>query len=361
VVAVTGAASGAGAAVLAHLARSPRVAQVVAIDDADGAAGRGQAPADAPTDATVPVSWHHVDIVDPRLTEAFAGATAVVHLAVDLSPNQDRSAQRQRNTRGTQTVLTAAFAAGVRRAVLVSSAMVYGARADNPVPLPEDAPLRLEPEASVLGDLLEIERIAERTRRSHRSLAITVLRPAVVLGAGDREPMAALLGAPRLLRLRGSEPRWQFCHVGDLAAAIEVAALAPAGVLDGSANVASTGWLDSTELERITGRRSLELPERVALATAERLHRIGLTPAPPGELAYLTHPWVVDSARLRDAGWAAAYTNTDAVRAHLADRPERGRGARIDARGATAAAGAAVAVVGAAALVRRARRRRNRR
>ena len=116
------------------------------------------------------------------------------------------------------------------------------------------------------------------SRRSHRGLSVTVLRPAVVLGAGDREPMAALLSAPRLLRIRGAATRWQFCHVADLAAAVEVAALAPAGTLDGPANVACEGWLTHDELERVSGRRSLELPERVAVGTAERLHRLGLTP-----------------------------------------------------------------------------------
>jgi nucleoside-diphosphate-sugar epimerase len=351
VVAVTGAGSGVGAAVLRQLARSPRIARLVALDTT--AAG----PDDGLPGSAAEVVWRQVDIVDPRLTAAFDGVTAVVHLAVDLRPELDRSGQRQRNTRGAQTVLTAAFAAGVRRVVLVTSAMVYGALPDNPVPLPDDAPLRAVPEASALGDLLEVERIAVAARRTHRGLSVTVLRPAIVLGAGEREPLAALLSAGRLLRIRGQhggKPYWQFCHVADLAAAIELAAL---DGLDGAANVASEGWLEHAELEQVSGRRSVELPERVALGTAERLHRVGITPAPPSELTYLLHPWVVSSSRLRGAGWQPAYTNADAVRAHLAERTER-RAPRLDARGATAAAGAAVALVGTAALVRRARRRR---
>ncbi len=356
VVAVTGAGSGAGAAVLAHLARSPNIASAIGIDP-------GPAP-DGPAG-----EWRQVDVLDPGSAGTFAGVDAVAHLAVDLTPDPDRDDQRQRNTRAAQTVITAAFAAGVRRVVVVGSALAYGAYADNPVPLPDDAPLRAVPEASAVGDLLEIERIVAAARRGHRGLAITVLRPAVVLGAGDREPMAALLGAPRLLRIRGADTRWQFCHVADLAAAVELAALAPAGVLDGPANVACEGWLDHDELERVSGRRSLELPERVAVGMAERLHRLGITPAPPSELAYLVHPWVVDCARLRAAGWSPRYTNAEAVADHLSaaeakpdearpdDKGERRRGSPAVVGGA--AAGAAVALVGTAALVRRARRRRS--
>jgi nucleoside-diphosphate-sugar epimerase len=353
VVAVTGAGSGAGAAVLAHLAGSPRIARAIGVDP-------GPPPAGAEGE------WRQVDVLDPGSTGTFAGVDAVAHLAVDLTSSADRDGQRLRNTRAAQTVITAAFAAGVRRVVVVGSALAYGAYADNPVPLPDDAPLRAVPEASAVGDLLEIERIAAASRRSHRGLAVTVLRPAVVLGAGDREPMAALLGAPRLLRIRGADTRWQFCHVADLAAAVELAALAPAGVLDGPANVACAGWLDHDELERVSGRRSLELPERVAVGMAERLHRLGITPAPPSELAYLVHPWVVDCGRLRSAGWSPRFTNAQAVADHLLSaEPEPGPEERAERRRGNpavvggAAAGAAVALVGTAALVRRARRRRS--
>jgi hypothetical protein len=102
---------------------------------------------------------------------------------------------------------------------------------------------------------------------------------------------------------------------------------------------------------------------------AERLHRLGITPAPPSELAYLVHPWVVDCGRLRAAGWSPRYTNAEAVADHLRaaepkpdetrseERAERRRGTPAVVGGA--AAGAAVALVGTAALVRRARRRRS--
>ena len=48
--------------------------------------------------------------------------------------------------------------------MLVTSAMVYGAQADNAVPLPEDTPLAADIDSSVAGDLLEIEQLARRSR-----------------------------------------------------------------------------------------------------------------------------------------------------------------------------------------------------
>lgn len=343
---MTGAGGGVGAAVLQQLAASPRLAAVVGVDTVVA----------APTEGGERVSWRQFDPADPRLAQALDGVHAVAHLAVDLAPDPDRTGQRQRNTRRAQTVITAAFAAGARQVTLVTSAMVYGALPDNPVPLTDDAPLRAVPEASVLGDLLEIERMAERASRTHRGLSVTVLRPAIVLGVDGDGGMASLVEAPRLLHVRGTTPHWQFCHVVDLAGAVELAVL---GEVTGPANVASDGWLNQQDVEDISGRRSLDLPERVAVTTAERLHRLGITPALPSELAYLMHPWVVDTARLKKAGWAPTYSNAEALRAHLAERAGRPRLARPGARGATAAAGAAVALVGTAALVRRARRKRS--
>jgi hypothetical protein len=100
------------------------------------------------------------------------------------------------------------------------------------------------------------------------------------------------------------------------------------------------------------------------VATAERLHRVGVTPAPASELAYVMHPLVVTSAALRAAGWRPAYSNEDNLAAVLEEvRGENAiAGRRIGRRDATvagaSAAGATVAVLGAAAFVRAARRAR---
>src|SRR5262249_45122753 len=84
-----------------------------------------------------------------RLATRLAGVDVLVHTDVDTSVETDYRARRAANVRAAQTVLTAAAAGRVGRVILITSAMVYGARPDNPVPLAESAPLRADPDGSV--------------------------------------------------------------------------------------------------------------------------------------------------------------------------------------------------------------------
>src|SRR5580704_10644915 len=212
VVAVTGAARGVGRALIARLAESDRVRKVVAIDDHRGDV-RG-------------VTWRVADVRDPALAGRLAGVDVVVHPDFDLAPDSDARSRRAYNVRGAQTVLTAAAAGRVGRVVLVTSAMVYGARPDNPVPLPEDAPLTADTDSSVAGDLLEIEQLARRSPRANPGMTVTVVRPAALVGEGVDTLITRHFEAPRLLAVKGCAPRWQFCHVDDLVSALELAAAA---------------------------------------------------------------------------------------------------------------------------------------
>ncbi|MFJ3789195.1 NAD-dependent epimerase/dehydratase family protein [Kitasatospora sp. NPDC090091] len=345
-VAVTGAAGVLGERVAARLVASPGVRKVLAVDDR-----RGEVPG---------VQWRILDVRDPAVAERLAGVDVVVHLAMDLGMESDPRARSAYNVRGAQTVLTAAAAAGVHRVVLCTSAMVYGALADNEVPLAEDSELRATEEASLVGDLLEIERLARRAPRAHPGLQVTVLRPAVVVGPGVDTVLTRHFEAPRLLVVAGSRPCWQFCHVDDLAAALEYAAL---GLVEGEVTVGCDGWLEQEDVERLSGIRRMELPASLALGTAARLHRLGLTPAPAGDLAYTMYPWVVSGSRLHEAGWRPRYTNEQVLAELLAQVSGKHAvaGRRLGGKEAATslgAAGATVALVGTAALVRRARKRR---
>jgi nucleoside-diphosphate-sugar epimerase len=345
-IAVTGADRGLGLAVTTLLAGHPQVRRTVVLG-----AERVEVPG---------AVFRQADVCDPGLAERLGDVDVVIHADIDTSLESAAAARSDWNVRGTQTVLTSAAAAGVGRVVLATSAMVYGAYPDNPVPLPEDAPLRALPDGSLVGDYLEIERLAERAPKAHPGLSVTVVRHAALAGPGADTVFTRHFEAPRLLVVKDTEPCWQFCHVEDLAAALVCAAF---GRVEGPLAAASDGWLSQQEVEEISGIRRMELPEALAVGAAERLHRLRLTPSPATDLQYVMHPWAVSTDRLKAAGWSPAHTNTEAFEALL--KQIEGHHAALarrlgkkDAATTLGAAGATVALVGTAALVRRARKKR---
>ncbi|HEV3068327.1 MAG TPA: NAD-dependent epimerase/dehydratase family protein [Streptosporangiaceae bacterium] len=343
-VAVTGAAHGLGHALTAHLAGSERVSKVIAIDEHRGdVAG---------------VTWRLADVRDPALAGRLADVDVLVHTDVDTSVEGDHRARRAANVRAAQTVLTAAAAGQVGRVVLITSAMVYGAFPDNPVPLAESAPLRADPDGSLAADLLEIEHLAHRSPRVHPGLSVTVVRPAALVDGTAGSLAARHFDSARLLTVKGASPRWQFCHLDDLVSALE---LAIAGEVAGSFAVGCDGWLEQDEVERISGLRRIELPAGLTFGTVQRLHRVGISPAPVNDLQYLVYPWVVDCRKLREAGWRPAYDNAGALQALVDARASHraAAGRRLPSKEVTiTAAAGTVAVIGTAAVVRAARRRK---
>lgn len=302
-----------------------------------------------------------VDPADPALAQALQGIDTAVYVAArtDLAQElaEGRPRRRQRNLRRAQTVITAAAAAGVGHLVVVTSAKVYGARPDNPVPLEDDAPLRAVADGGIVGDLMDVEQLVAVARDVHPGLRLTVVRPAALVGGDVDTVITRHFEAPRLLMVRGSEPAWQFCHVDDLGSAVAVVV---AHQLGPAVTVGCEGYLTQQEVERLTGMRRVELSLAVAQGTADRLHRVGVLPTPASDLAFVVYPWAVSSGTLRAHGWEPAYDNATCLGVLL----ETIRGSyavaarRLDRKDAAlGAASAAVAMVGTAAIVRRRRRK----
>src|SRR5687768_16634632 len=145
--AVTGASSGLGLALVERLAARPDVEELVGVDTAAAA-----------VDGVV---WRAADVRDPLLSERLAGVGTVVHLAVSYDAADEPVERQACNVRGTASVIEACRAAGVRRLVLVTSVDVYGPRPGRTTapgrPLTERSPLRAEPDLTLTGDLVELE------------------------------------------------------------------------------------------------------------------------------------------------------------------------------------------------------------
>jgi UDP-glucose 4-epimerase len=264
-----------------------------------------------------------VDIAEPgaedRLTGAFDGSDVVIHLAarVDPATKKERAAMRRLHVEGTRAVVHAARNGGARKLVLASSATVYGAWPENPVPLDEHAPVRPNPAFDYAVDKAEQERVVDEHKGD---LDVAVARPAIVYGSGVRNYLSEILRlSPVLPALDGHRPPLQFVHVDDVARAFAHLAL---GDTSGVFNVASADWLPLEEVADICGRRIVDIPLRLASPILDGLARV-LPPhlrAPSSMAPYLMFPFVVSSRKIAENGSAPRVSSREALRSILEAR-----------------------------------------
>jgi nucleoside-diphosphate-sugar epimerase len=275
---------------------------VVVLTGAAGSLGHRVADLVAGHDVVLADSLEDVD----RLELGRDGRVAAV---VDLgsSDYDNRAARRESATESAASTLAIADRVAAAHVVFVSSALVYGAAANNPVPLTEDATLRPDVEFVFARQLASAEELVEQWRSSEAGRTSCVLRPALSLAAGGGSRLATALVFGLGRRLAQADPPSQFLHLDDLAAAVAV------GIdrrLDGVFNVAPDGWVPGERVRALSGERPrLPLPERLSELVAGLRWRFLRGPIPPGLLPYTLEPWVVSNGRLRAAGWTPTVTN----------------------------------------------------
>jgi nucleoside-diphosphate-sugar epimerase len=320
-IAVSGADRALGAAVVAALENDPRVIRIVALDESA--------------------------LLDEGLKARLEGIDGLVHAAWLQDEQVSPSAVGR--------LLEAAGSAGVGHAVFVTSATVYGAWPDNPVPLPDEATLRPNPGFGFAAAQAEIERLIAEWRDDHPGSTVAVLRPTVVVGPKVVTPLSRALGGAAGVRLTASTRPRQHLHLDDLVTAVLVALRHG---IDGPCNVAPDGSVPDEVARALAGGAArLRLPDRLANRLQPIADRLAARPVPVGIDPWLQHPWVVASDRLKATGWRAGRSNEEAfVDANPPSPLEIAPRRRQEvALGAMVLSGAA-AVAGAVALIRRRRR-----
>ncbi|MGH8910305.1 MAG: NAD-dependent epimerase/dehydratase family protein [Egibacteraceae bacterium] len=301
VVAVIGSSTLIGVAVLTRLQEDAAVDTILGIDLAE------------PDVVVGKLRFRVADVRERLLPEVLDGADVVVHCGLEPEPDRDEGSAFARTVHGTRNLLVAAAKIGVGKLVVVSSAVVYGAHPDNPLPLDERAALRADPDFAGSYHLKLAEQLVEEWADGHPGVTVTLLRPAVTLGHGSSGGgfLRRHLESPRLPRIGGQSAPLQFVHADDVASAVQLAVSAD---LPGAFNVAAQGWLPATEVSALLGRRSMAVPEATAFGAVRWLWQRGLWHLPPGALPYLMYPWVVSSERLQACGWAPTWSNRELLR-----------------------------------------------
>jgi len=231
---------------------------------------------------------------------------------VHLAPgDHDALVERRRSAViGTPELLHAATVQGAKHIVLLSSAMVYGAWPNNPIPLTEETALRPDFGFAFARQLATVEQLVDDWRESSADRGVCVLRPVPAMATDGASSLVRALAAGMGGRLGEDDVPAQFLHLDDLADAV---VLATRKKLNGVYNVAPDGFVHSARVRSLWGMAPrLRLPDRMSEVVSDLRWRFQRGPIPPGLRPYVRSTWLVSNGRLRAEGWTPTVTNEQA-------------------------------------------------
>jgi UDP-glucose 4-epimerase len=307
-VAITGADAFLGRNLIGLLEDDDRVGKILAIDVKN------------PPTAGRKTRFYKVDLtqpsVDARLAEILAAedVDTFLHLAFLASPTHASAWAHELESVGTMHVLNACRERPVRKFILWSQTILYGASPSNPNFLTEAHPLRGHAESRFLHDKIEAEQVVARFARQMPGTVVTTLRVAPILGPTAHNYLTRYLGRRVVPTLLGFDPLLQFAHEVDALAAFKLAILRDA---PGVFNIASDGVLPLSTVIKLAGRVGLPIAHPLAYAAARALWAAQLSEAPWMFLDYLRWICVADtSLAARDLRFRPAFTTREAVLDH---------------------------------------------
>ncbi|OBI44495.1 NAD-dependent epimerase/dehydratase family protein [Mycobacterium colombiense] len=317
-VAVTGPTGEIGLSAVTALEREPAVDAII---------GMARRPFDPPSHGWLKTTYQQGDILDREAVDALvAQADVVIHLAFMIMGSRDESSRV--NLEGSRNVFEATVAAErPRRLVYTSSVAAYGYHSDNPTPLTEDVPAQGSAEHYYSAQNAASEALlAEITEDS--PLEVFVLRPCIVAGPKATAladampwnqlpgPMRAVVKAVPALKPVVPDPGipLQLVHHDDVAAAIALAATAPAP--PGAYNIAGDGVVTVADVARALGGRPVRVPAVAATAASAAISRVPLVPSMLEWLHTARTSMVMDTTKAKtQLGWRPLHSSAETLEA----------------------------------------------
>lgn len=247
-----------------------------------------------PRDVTV----HALDLRRRKAEDIFRRnrIDAVIHLPPEAPTHIGIDEHRNEAVLGTQRVLDYCQKHDAPKAIILSTAAVYGPRSDNPQFLTEEAPLLAGTRHHLMRDLVETDMYATSFFWRHPEVDTVVLRPVHIVGR-------LMNAASQYLRLKytptilGFDPMMQIISPEDVISAIR-RSLKPG--IRGVFNIAGPPPLPLSELIRRAGHTNLPLPERVVRATLGLKFGGGAISVGAMQVEYLKYVCMVDDSRARN-------------------------------------------------------------
>ncbi|GAA3700607.1 NAD-dependent epimerase/dehydratase family protein [Gordonia hankookensis] len=304
---VTGASTFLGGYLVARLAANPDIERVLAVDsrlprkDLMRRMGRAE--------------FLRLDIRRPAIAKAIASyeVDTVVHAATSIMETAPHSAAiKEFNVVGAMQVCAACQRSpSVKRLILRSTAMVYGASAHDPSHFSEETPARREPKRGYGRDLLDIEGYVRGLGRRRQDIDVTIVRPQAMLGPRINTRMGSYLSLPIVPTVIGYQPRLQFLHEEDALAAMEHVTLTGK---PGTFNVSGEGVVTLTQAIRRIGHIELPVPSSLLAPITGVFQDLRSAKLRSSQTEYLTYGRVLDTTRMRsELGFAPRFSTLETV------------------------------------------------
>ncbi len=295
---VSGISGYLGGVVLRTLEGEPCVEEIVGVDVRPPATTSGK------------LDFRAVDVRDPAgVKEAMRGCDAALHLAFILDEIRDKKATYDINVNGSKNVFHASLDAGVPWLIQLSSMAAFGAYPDNPFPIDEDEYPRGDPRCYYSYCKAEIEHYLCRLSQLRPELAITILRPCVIVGEGMDNTVSWVFSRKLAMRPRDSDPHTQFIHEDDLAEAIRLVLLSGA---KGIYHITSDDTIALSEMIRRAGMYAPRASADVMCRLADLAFFLRLSPMSSHWINMFRHSMVGSSEKIkRELGWRPKYTSRE--------------------------------------------------
>ena len=240
------------------------------------------------------------DISNPLFVELLKSEN--VHTVCHLNFNQSYYRSEKAfdvNVLGTMKVIGACAEASVKKIILKSSTMVYGANWNNPAFLREEFPIQGSKSYGYTRDLVEIESFCAGFCQQKPDLLITTLRFPNIIGPLSDTPFNQYLKLSVISVLFGFDPRMQMILETDVVRAIIHAVEHD---VPGAYNVAAEGVLPLHGLIGRAGKVPFPVFHPFAYMATEIINasRLHLIQSLPIEWDYLRYTWVADITRMRE-------------------------------------------------------------
>jgi len=315
VVALTGVNTFLGQSLVALLERSPRWRRIVAID-------LKNAEVSGPK-----TRFYRVDLAQPAVDAQIAEilhaekVDTVVHGAFLAMPSHAAARAHELESVGTMHVLGACEESGVRKLVVWSQTLLYGARSDNPMYIDESHALGGNRQWSFVADKLDAEEQVAAHAARQRGQVVTVLRTALTVGPSAGNMVTDMLRFRAVPTVLGFDPLVQLVHELDVVAAFRTA-------VDedhpGVFNVVAPGVLPLSSIVRLAGRLDVPMPQVAAAKLLKLLFFSRVGRVPEQALEYLRYPFVASGERAAaEMGFRACYTTREALADFVRARRQR--------------------------------------